>query len=65
MKEMNTGQFKTLVAKDTVVKQFGPQVKDWPDQNFWTLVSSYKELIEDKHMPTLLSKYQVTINEEV
>lgn len=65
MKEMNTGQFKTLAAKDIVIKQFGPQTKDWPEHNFWTLVSTTKALIQEKHMPDLLARYQVTINEEV
>jgi hypothetical protein len=49
-----------LVAKDAVVKQFGNAIANWPDNNFWTMVSSYKSNITDEQLPALMKKYKLT-----
>lgn len=58
-KRMQKGHFLTLVAKDTVVKQFGPGIQHWPDNNFWAMVSSVKSTITDDHLPGLMKRYKI------
>jgi hypothetical protein len=63
--EMLYGHFITLVAKDRVVKTFGIPVKDWPENNFWALISSYREKIEFKDITTLMNQYGISELHEV
>lgn len=54
------GHFTFLVAKDRVVKQFGHIVRDWPEQTFYTLVSTYRDRIDPQHVVQLMKQYGVT-----
>lgn len=59
-KVMSKGHFLTLVAKDTIVKKYGPPVKHWPDHNFWAMVSSVKDTIPEEKIPDLMKRYGIS-----
>lgn len=64
-KTFEYGHFITIVAKDMVVKQYGGQTKDWPPENFWATVSSYRDVIKQADLPELMKQYGITELTEV
>lgn len=56
---MDTGHFLFLVAKDLTVRTHGPNAKNWPEENFYTYVSTIKMNIKLEHLPKLMKQYKV------
>ena len=54
-----TAHFLTIVAKDSIVRTFGSQVKNWPAENWWMMVSSAKESIKKDQLPAMMKAYNI------
>ncbi len=59
LKTMGYSIFLTLVAKDRVFKTFGHDVKNWPDNNFWAVISAARADIKFKDIPALMKTYGI------
>lgn len=58
---LDTGYFLTVVAKDQTIAKFGPGIKDWPADNWWALISTYKSNIIKDQIPGLMQHYKVDV----
>jgi hypothetical protein len=58
---MSKAHFLTLVAKNAVVKTHGPKTKDWPENNFWAMVSTIKSRIKDEQIPQLMHANNISV----
>ena len=56
---MCKNHFLTLVAKDAIVRTHGAATKQWPDANFWAMVSTVKSGIEESRLPKLMQTYNI------
>ena len=59
MKELDTGHFLFMVAKDIVVRTHGAKTKDWPETNFYTYISTIMLTIKAEHITKLMKQYKV------
>lgn len=59
LREFDAGHFLFMVAKDIVVKAHGIKAQDWPETNFYTLISTVKCQIKSEHITELMRQYKV------
>ena len=53
------GRFLTLIARDRLVDRFGAGTRDWPEHNWWQLVSTERLNITKEELPGLMIQYKV------
>jgi len=58
--ERDCGHFLFMAAKDMVVNTYGIKTKDWPEENFYTLISTVKMNIKSTHIQKLMRQYKVS-----
>jgi hypothetical protein len=58
--EYDTGHFLYLAAKDICIRAHGPQMKDWPEANFYAYISTVKMSIKREQVPDLMKQSKVT-----
>jgi hypothetical protein len=57
--EFDTGHFLFIAARDIVTRTYGVKTKEWPERNFYALISTIKDNIRSEHIPKLMRQYKV------
>lgn len=57
---MSKSHFLVIVAKDAIARVHGAKINDWPARNYWAMVSSVKDTIQDDQVLDLMAQYSIT-----